>query len=414
MSDFFGTRSEAVGEEFDTAVVHGNNPYPFYAYARSSQPIFYSDRFHMWLVTRYDDIVYVLHNPQLFSSEDRSLKPPSLPPQVVKILAQKRHAKHVGNTDPPEHTRLRQILNQVFTAARIAPYEDMIREIADGFIDNFAKKPIDFLQSFSYPFALTVILRLIGIPLADLAQCMTWCKDKAALDFASETLTVDQQCHAARASVAFAQYCDNIAAQRQDHPENDLVSMLLHTSVHNYSQLTAQEVSDLLPTLIFAGHETTANLIGNLLWQLLHDHEHLQALRNDPGLIRAAVEEGLRFDSPALGFLRRATDDVEVNGVRIHKGDKVFLLYGSGSHDESRWEKSECFHFPREHASNHLAFGHGIHFCAGAPLARLEARIAFERILFKLPGLRLADPNVQDERNTNLVLHTLEELTVTW
>jgi cytochrome P450 len=404
----------SLGDEFDHSVVHSQDPYPFYARVRAASPVFYSPRFGMWFISRYADIVAILRDTQTFSSENRSIKPENWPPPVADILSDRRHLKHLGNTDPPEHSRLRQLLNQAFMRPHIARYETMIRQVADELIDRMGSGPADLISQFCYPLSLAVIFRVIGIPSADFERCTTWSQSKAALDFAAETLSIAEQCVAARDSVALVQYCNNLVRRYAAKPGDNLISKMLECRTRGHDALSEQEISDLLPILIFAGHETTANAIGSLLLQLLRDHDQLGAIRRDPDRIPPAFEEILRYDSPALGFVRRATREVEIAGTRIPSGSKLFLLYGSGNHDKQRWPDGERFNLMREDTRTHLAFGHGIHFCVGAPLARLEARIGIERLLTRFPGLRLADPCAPSPRRTNLVVRGLRQLQVAW
>ncbi|GAA1709966.1 cytochrome P450 [Fodinicola feengrottensis] len=405
--------STHLGAEFDETIAHGPDPYEFYARARVEQPVFYSHRFDLWFITRHDHVVRVLLDPTGFSSEDRSIKPKRWPPRVAAVMASKRHAKHLGNTDPPAHTRLRQVLNQAFLPTVVAGYAPLIREVADDLLDRLAGPEVDLLNEYCYPLPLIVILRVIGVPLDDLDRCMRWCRDKSTLDFAAETLNEDEQLRAAESSVAFVDYCDNLVRQRQHAPLDDLISRLLKTRVKGHPPLSGPEVADLLPLLIFAGHETTANLLGNLLWQLLSTG-HWDRLVTDPDLLEAAVEEGLRYDTPALGFVRRALQDTTIAHVRIPAGSRVFLLFGSANRDPARWSEPERFGFPRDRASGHLALGQGIHFCVGAPLARLETRIGLDRLLRRQPTLRLTDPVTEPERRVHLVLRTLRRLPAHW
>lgn len=403
------------GEGF-AAAAYAADPYPFYAYARATEPVFYSEQFGMWFVTRHDDVLTVLRDPETFSSADRSIKPGGWPEPVAEIMRRKRHARHVGNVDPPEHTRYRQLLNQSFTASRIASYEPMVHDIARELIDALeeAGPGCDLLQSFTYPFPLHVICRIIGIPRADVERCWSWCEQKARIDFAAETLTPKQQVSAAEASVALQDYCDDLVARRTTQPADDLVSHLISTRVRGHEPMTAHEVSDLLPILIFAGHETTANLLGNLIHQLLGEPTELARLRARPDLVPDAVEEGLRHNTPALGFVRRVQRDVDLAGARLTAGSKVFLLFGSGNHDEARWEAGEQFDHPRPRATTHLSFGNGIHFCVGAALARTEARIGLEQLLRRLPSLRFQEDVDSMRWSSNLVLRKLTTLPVTW
>jgi cytochrome P450 len=396
------------GERFERCAAHAADPYPFYAEARSAAPVFFSERYGLWFVSRYDDIVAILRDPETFSSAKGSLKPARLAPEVADILAAKRDTRHVGNVDPPEHTRLRHLLNQAFAPARLARYEPMIEHTADQLLDGLDPHAPDLVADYAYPLSLRVVLRVIGIPVEDLDRCYRWSQDKARLDFASDTMTVARQCEAARRSVAFLRYCDGLVAERARVPGDDLISRML--SAGDAEPLTETEVSDLLPVFVHAGYETAATLIGKLVLRLLEHPQQLAAVRSDEALIPRAVEECLRYDPPALGFVRKTTREVDLAGVRLPAGAKLFLLFGSANHDEHHWRCPEAFDVLREHGAKHLAFGQGVHFCVGARLARLEARIAVERLLRALPRLRLAE---KPSFTTNLVLRKLDSLRVT-
>jgi cytochrome P450 len=402
-----------VAEEFDRTVAQGADPYPCYARARAEQPIFYSARYKMWFVSRYDDVVRVLRDPRTFSSEGGSVKPTSWPEPVATVMAQRRHARHLGNTDPPAHSRLRQLLNPSFSPAGVARYEPLIRSTAAELTASLDASPTDIIANFCYPLPLIVMLQILGVPKADLRACLHWCQLKASLDFASETLSTAEQLDAARASVEFIGYCDELVEQRRSHPADDLITRLLHTEVRGYHALTDREVADLLPLLIFAGHETTANLMANLLHRLLRT-DTTDRIRDDPALLDATIEENLRFDPPALGFVRRVTRDTEIAGTALPAGARVFLLFGSANHDETRWAAAETFDPDRADPGTHVAFGHGVHYCVGAPLARLEAAIGIQHLLAGLPGLRLAEPTAEPVRRPHLILRTMHGLTVSW
>ena len=403
----------ALGADFDADAAHAADPYPFYARARAQEPVSHSERYGLWFVSRYDDVVEILRDPGTFSSAQGSLKrPASLPPDVAEILAEKRTTYHVGNVDPPEHTHLRALLNQAFAPARISRYEPMIERIADELLDAMGSGPADLVSAYAYPLSLRTVLRVIGIPLADLDQCYAWSQDKALIDFASDTLSHERQREAAHSSVAFLRYCDTLVEQRVHAPEDDLISRLLVAESRDQRKLSARNVSDLLPVFVHAGYETAATLIGKLTWHLLEQRDQFEAIHHDRTLIPAAIEECLRYDPPALGFVRTAVRDVRVGGAQIHAGQKLFLLFGSANHDEAHWPDPEQFDVRRDEGPKHLAFGHGIHFCVGARLARLEAKIAVERLVDRLPNLRLVEPTAPPPINTNLVLRKLCALRV--
>jgi len=403
-----------IGEEFDPFHAHGQDPFPFYARARAEAPVFYSPRFGVWFVTRYDDVAVILRDPLTFSSTESLPKPRERAPEVEPILRQARQVKTLINVDPPEHTRLRQVAREGFTPARVAALEPMIREVTEDLIDRMGAGPADLLDRFAYPLPLTVILHVLGVPLEDMERCRGWTRDMTVVDFAPDDLPIETQVAAARGFLAFVGYWDDLVARRAAEPRDDLISHLVTAPVHGEERLAPEHVAAMLPSFILAGHETTANLIGNTVWRLLQHPDQLAAVTRDPALVPGAVEEGLRYDPSTLGFIRTARRQVEIAGTTIPAGGKLFLLYASANHDGARYPAPEAFRVDRNGTTQHLAFGRGIHFCLGAQLARLEARVALERLLARLPGLRLADPAAPPRWRPNLVFRGLERLLVSW
>ena len=403
----------AVAAEFDNVVAHGVDPYPIYATARATAPVFYSRRYRVWCVTRHDDIVSILRDPTTFSAESRSVRPGWAPP-VAAALTRLRDQVHVANTDPPRHTRLRKVLNQTFSTRRIAAYEPMIRRVVDDLIDRFDPGEIDLISKFTDPFPLAVILQIIGIPLDEMDRCREWVRKKAALEYNFEAMSVEEQVDAADACVSLQDYCDDLVRKRREQPADDMVSHMFAATPAGSLPLTVHEISDHLPTIILAGHETTSKVLSGLMWRLASHPDYVEELRRNPAAIPIAVEEGLRINAPALALARRATRHVQVHGVDISAGSKLLLLYGSGNHDEAKWNDSEKFLLDRDQPTAHLAFGHGVHFCLGAPLARLEAQVGLERLLARQPMLRLAENSASLEWSTNLVFRGLRRLPISW
>ncbi|MGH8348942.1 MAG: cytochrome P450, partial [Pseudomonas sp.] len=314
----------------------------------------------------------------------------------------------------PAHTRLRLLIRQGFTPRRLAALEPVIREVANNLVDTFAADgQVDLISQFAYPLPLTVILGMLGVPAHDMPTMRRWTQESIALNFASATLPLEQQVAYAQGKLAFQRYTRDLVTERAQAPREDLISHLLRARQEGIPPLSTEEVSSLIPGLIIAGHESTAKLIGNTMRLLLTHPEQRQALQRDPNLTAAAVEEGLRIDAPVLGMVRTTTREVTVGGVALAAGARLFLLYGSANHDETYFTDAEQFHPDRARRTSHLAFGHGIHFCLGAPLARLEARIAIETLGRRLPGLRLA-PEQSFAHVPSLVFRGLACLGLVW
>ena len=243
----------------------------------------------------------------------------------------------------------------------------------------------------AYPLPLTVIFRLLGVPAEDMSLLQQWTGDMKQLIFAGSRLPTARQVQLARNMVAYQQYVEDLATERDAARGEDIVSYLIEaTDEDGNARLSLFEVADMTHTLVIAGHETFANAFGNILHQLLAEPPRWRAICADPGLIEAAVEEGLRADSGVNGVIRTATRPVTVCGTRLPAGARLFLLLGSANTDERCYPDPGQFQLDRNGQPAHLAFGRGIHHCVGAPLARLEAKIALEVLTERFPSMRLA------------------------
>ncbi|HEY8215538.1 MAG TPA: cytochrome P450 [Acidimicrobiia bacterium] len=403
-----------LGSAYEPLGRHLEDPYPFFARARREDPVFFSPLFGMHFVTRYDDIVTILRDPETFSSRDTIPTHPEMAPEVQEALARYRHPTHLINSDPPDHTRLRGLVNQGFAPRRIASLEPSVREIAGALISGFeADGRADLVEQLAYPLPLTVILRMLGVPPEDIDSCKRMSRDITTWAWGAATLPSDVLVRCARGMVEFQDYSARLVAARRREPRDDLISHLVGAHEDGREPLTDDEVVELLPGLILAGHETTANLITNTVRVLLANPDQWEALGTDDELIAPAVEEGLRFDTSVNGMIRTATRPVTVGVVPLREGDRLFLLFGSANHDESHYEQPEEFRVSRPGSEPpNVAFGRGIHFCIGAPLARLEARVALEQLRDRLANLRLASDRF--EHDPNFLFRGYRRLDVCW
>jgi cytochrome P450 len=368
----------------------------------------------MHFVTRYDDIVAILRDPDTFSSRDTIPTHPDMEPEVQAALRGYRHPKHLINSDPPEHARLRGLVNHGFAPRRVAALEPAIREVAGALIAGFQSDGrADLVEQLAYPLPLTVILRMLGIPPADMDACKRMSRDITPWAWGAATLPTDVLVECARGMVAFQEYSTALVAARRHEPQDDLISHLVSAHEDGRAALSDDEIVELLPGLILAGHETTANLITNTVRLLLCDTDQWDALDVSPELIPAAVEEGLRCDTSVNGMIRTVTRDATIGGTPLREGDRLFLLFGSANHDESQYFQSEQFRVPRpDNEPPHLAFGRGIHYCIGAPLARLEARVALELMRSSLANMRLASGPL--DHYPNFLFRGYKRLDVLW
>ncbi len=345
-------------------------PYSFYKHARVEEPLFYSPLLNGYVLTRYDEILTVLKDPARFSSTDTLSPIVEFTPQVFEVLRQGFPlVRDLVDSDGEEHKRLRAPLMKVFAPERLEAMEDSIRAIANRLVDSFVNDgQADIISQFAYPLPLEAILTMYGIPLDRMAELKQWCYDMNAL--ISSFLTPEEQVQCARSMVAMQHFVAGLIEERRNAPCNDLISNVLT------SNLNMPELVRILMGLIQAGHKTSSHLIGNALKLLLERPQSWQAICNDLSLIPAALEEVLRYDAPVPTMSRTTTQDVELAGVELPKGTRIFLMYASANRDETKYSNSDRFEIERfkQPQAHHLAFGHGVHHCIGSNLARREAR----------------------------------------
>lgn len=290
--------------------------------------------------------------------------------------------------------------------------EPAIRATTNGLIDGFVSDGQgDLIQQFAYALPGFIICDLLGVPRADMQQLKGWSDDKTVL--MSATAPIEQQVECAHGFIAMERYFKEKLLERSRKPREDLLTLLVPQSMGGTAPMSEQEAVCNAMDLMSAGHETTTSFIGSGLWLLLTSPEQLKAVKEDLSLLPDALEEMLRKEPPIRGFFRQVTTDTTLGGVSLPKGARLFILYESGNHDETQFSDPDRFDIRRTDAKKHLAFGKGIHFCVGAPLAKLEGRIAFEQLLQRLPNLRLRtdEPAV---RRPYLMLRGFEHLPIAW
>lgn len=405
MSAQAGTGAASAELDFDPLA---EDPYPFYERARREAPVVYSERLRAWLVTRYADIVEVLKNPEVFSSRDALTSPVQYAPEALEELIKGvLPVPIVLNTDGEDHARFRGPLMAGFSVARMKAFEPHIRRTARRLIDELGGRGrAEMVSQFAYPLALEVILDLLGVPAEDVQAARTWSQNWLML--MSVQMEAARQVACARSTVEFQRYLAGLVDDRRGTPKEDLISSLAAAK----EAFTDQELIVLLQGLILAGHESTTNMIGTGLVQLLKRRRLWQALCEDPARIPSAVEEVLRFDAPIQMFVRTAVAEARIGKTVVPQDAAVLVLYGSGNHDEAAFDEPAGFQ-PARQPNRHLAFGHGVHFCVAAALARLEGRVAFEELTARLPGLRLLGGQTYKHLPT-LLFRGYEEINVEW
>ncbi|HKV56042.1 MAG TPA: cytochrome P450 [Candidatus Binataceae bacterium] len=403
----------AKGLDFDPMAAELREcPFDLYARARHEMPIFYSERFDLWVVTRYQDIVTILKDVARFSSAQSLALDSGIPPEVQSVLDTGYPAAPTMVTaDPPVHTRYRELVGKAFTSRHIAQIEPRMREIANKLVDGFEHDgQAEIVRRFAYPFPMEVIAEILGVPAARMDQFKRWSDDMSAR---FGPLPLERHIECAKSEVEFQHYFAEQLDERRRSPRRDLLTELLGARVKGELPLNTPELLSILKQLLIGGNETSTNLIGSMMLLLMNNPGQLQAILNDRSLEQNAVEEALRLDSPVQGLFRSATEDVEIGDVKIPKGAHLELLYASGNRDDARFGDPDAFDVHRSDSSKHMAFGFGIHFCIGAPLARTEGRIALDVLLNRLHNIRLT-PGQHLEHHPHFFLRGLKELQLEW
>lgn len=360
------------------------DPYPFYARLRTEAPVCrtrLSFWLSAWLVTRYDDVVFVLKDGP-FSNDFPSQKMRWLPQAFAPLT------RHLLNADPPDHIRLRTLVSKAFTPRSVERLQDRMQVVCDEILDRAASQGrVEIVREYAQRLPLTVIAEMLGIPAEDRRRFDAWTERVVA---GSSGAVVDLV-RAVPTLVQSMRYLRALIARRRAEPRDDMVTALLRAE-EGGDKLSEDEVIGMIALLLLAGFETTMGLIASGTLALLQHPEQRTRFALEPSLTESAIEELLRFTSPLdIGAFRLAREDVRIAGATIPKGDVVLAVLGSANRDASRFPSPDTLDLARE-PNRHLAFGAGAHFCLGAPLARLEARIALTTLFRRFPRLRLAEP----------------------
>lgn len=366
------------------------NPYPLYHRLRAEDPVHLTP-IGVWVVSRYDDVAFVLRDARFGRAgfeamyRERFGVDPTQPGFALSML----------HKDPPDHTRLRGLVNTAFTPRMVERLRPRIQAIVDGLLDRAADRGgLELIEDLAYPLPVQVICEMLGVPVADQDRFRGWSADIArSLDVG--TLNPDPVL-IARSNVArreLAEYFRGLIAARRRRPQEDLMTALIAAEAQG-DVLSEAELLATVILLFIAGHETTVNLIGNGVHALLRWPAELERLRREPALIESAVEECLRYDGPVQRTARDAREDVVLDGRTIGKGQIVVALLGAANRDPAHFPDPDRLDVGRRD-NRHLAFGWGIHFCLGAPLARLEGQIAIGTLVRRFPRLALAKDTLE-------------------
>jgi cytochrome P450 len=388
------------------------DPYPDQSAVRDEVPAFYAASIDMWVVTRYDDIEAVLKDPGTFSAAVGQRPVFPLTDEALGIIKEGFHATPaMSDCDPPKHTRIRKHNQKGFSARRVSVLEPKVWAKATELVDAIKPGRVDLVPALTYPLPAYMIFTFIGFPDEDMDMIKGWCGNRIAFSWGRPS--PDEQRDVATNMAHYWRYCEEFVAKRAADPVDDFTSDLIRIHRADPEAISLDEITNVAYGLSFAGHETTSNFTSNAIRQLLTHREQWDAICADRSLIGEAVEEVLRFDSSIVAWRRITTRAAVVDGVEIPAEAKVLLLLGAANRDPEHFEAPETFDIHRGDVRGHIAFGKGIHYCIGAALARMEARIALDLLAQRAPGMRL----VEDQEFTfpaNISFRGPKRLLVDW
>ncbi|GAA4063198.1 cytochrome P450 [Streptomyces shaanxiensis] len=385
------------------------DPYPAYAELRARGRVHYFEPTNQWLVPHHADVSALLRERRLgrtyqhrFSHEDFGRTPPPAEHEPFHVL----NDHGMLDLEPPDHTRIRRLVSKAFTPRTVEQLKPYVRDLAGELVSGLVEAGGgDLLTDVAEPLPVAVIAEMLGIPEADRAQLRPWSADICGmyeLNPSQETAA-----KAVRASVEFSEYLQELIAARRKEPGEDLISGLI--AAHDEGdRLTEQEMISTAVLLLNAGHEATVNATVNGWWALFRNPGQLAALRADHSLVPSAIEELMRYDTPLQLFERWVLDEIEIDGTTIPRGAEIAMLFGSANHDPQVFEAPDKLDLTRKE-NPHISFSAGIHYCIGAPLARIELAASMTALLEQAPTLR---PAAEPERKPNFVIRGLEGLAV--
>lgn len=397
---------------FDLYGAHADEADSYFKYARKVEPIFFSEVLQSWCVTRYDDVKTIALDPIGFSSAEALPRPKGLPAETKPMLDLLYNNSNLTFTDPPGHAPVRRIVHEGFNPRTIASFEPAIREIIERQLDTISGKArFDLVAEFTDRITLAGVMRVIGFPEADGDRLRVWVNDVVSVVAMNQFLTSEALVEHGRSFDHAIAYLLDLVAQRHAAPQRDLITFMAETSMGG-RELSDMEVANLAINLLTAGWETTGNGIDHTVRALLEEPSRWDRLVRGEASVEAVAMEGLRYKGVTSGLYRSATRHVVIAGVPIQEGDSVLLLFGSANRDEEKFENAEEFQMDRKPTVQPLSFGQGIHNCVGAPLAKMEMRLALECLAARFPGLSL-DREQTISRKKASIFQGLEALWLT-
>lgn len=399
--------STILSEKELSSAAFKHNAYDFYKNTRCSRsvyPVSMGDLGEGWLITRYDDAVRILKDARMKKNYENVFTEEELE-NFSALGNEEPLSKHMLNLDPPDHGRLRSLVQKAFTPRMILQLEGRIQQIADSLLDEAEPNhSMNLVDDYAFPLPIIVISEMLGIPVEDRQKFRVW--SQAIIDFSDTPESLEEYKHKIG---EFAEYLEYLVRKKREEPAEDLVSSLIQAESEG-TRLSIEELYSTIMLLIVAGHETTVNLITNMTFALLNHPDQLEKLRQNPDLIDSAIEEALRFYSPVeLTTLRWAAEPFTLHGQEIKRKDVIIVSLASANRDDTVFPNADRFDIERKD-NRHLAFGHGSHFCLGAPLARLEAKIAIQTLLRRFEHIEIKGEREQIKWKGNFLMRALEEL----
>lgn len=399
---------------FDPEVIEC--PYEFYKLAREQAPIMELPPAipgaKFFLVTRYDLVVEILKNVEVFSSNFSSLLAGrgEQDAEIQKIQAQGwPQVRTLLTADPPEHERFRVLVNKAFTASRVKKMQNYMEQIVDELIDRFIDKgECEFVSELAVPLPVKVIAAQLGVPQDDLPKFKKW--SDAFIARLGRMISKEQELECVKDIVAFQHYFHNVMEERRKEPKDDLITDLVQAEVAGERSLDTAELLNIIQQLLVAGNETITNAIAGGMLLLIQNPDQMALVQEEPSKIETLVEEVLRLESPTAGMWRVVQQDTELEGIQLPAGSLVMVRFDSANRDVAKFADGERFDVCRQNAVSHLSFGHGIHFCVGAMLARKEMQVTYERLLLRLKNIRLAPGKNDLKHFPNVLLRGLKHL----
>jgi cytochrome P450 len=372
------------------------DPYPLAAQLRELAPVHWSETHRAWLLTRYDDVVEAFNDKRMSSDRVRPLVAAMSDEQREKVgRVMEMIQDWMVVSDPPEHTRLRRLVARAFSPKRISASETRISELVDELLDQFIAEGHDeFVRHFAFPLPATVIAELIGAPAEDRDRFGAWSSDLAMIAFgAGGDERSDRHVRALRGLEEMLAYFGERIEDARSHPGEDMISGLLEGDGEG-NVLDQEEMEAMCALMLFAGHETTTNLLSSAVLHLARTPDQLELLRSDPGLVGGAVEEILRYDGPIKVLQRWNVEEHTTRGETIRAGDRVFIVLAGANRDPERFPDPDTIDITRS-PNRHVAFGRGVHSCIGAQLSRIEGRVALGKVVTRLPGLTVPEQELE-------------------